>query len=337
MKKGFGFLKTFALSCNIILLFFQMMIMGTLGRYFSETIAPLFVLPLVLLNLLFFFFWLFRMQWPFILFLVSILLSYPEYQLLYSFPNNAIQTDSGLKILTYNVRLFNEYQWINTDAIPNQIARFIAHENPDIVCFQEFSKELSPSFASYPYLYFKSSKKGGKNGTCIMSKIPLQKKGVVPFEDSSNNGIFAEVKWQKKLLRIYNMHFESFGLGKQDSLISKSNPFKFTELHQSILKKQNGQLLQFDLFQKENPNPYVICTDLNNNAFSKSYNLLKSDRKDAFVESGKGLGTTYWFSFFPLRIDYIFTAPEISVLSFKPFNKIEYSDHKPIMASIRIP
>ena len=132
MGKGFGFLKTLALSCNIISLFFQMMIMGTLGRYFSETIAPLFVLPLVLLNLLFFFFWLFRMQWPFILFLVSILLSYPEYQLLYSFPNNAIQTDSGLKILTYNVRLFNEYEWINNNAIPNQIARFIAQENPDI-------------------------------------------------------------------------------------------------------------------------------------------------------------------------------------------------------------
>ena len=141
----------------------------------------------------------------------------------------------------------------------------------------------------------------------------------------------------KKRLRIYNVHFESFGLNRQDSIISKVNAFKFKELLQSTLKKQNGQLLQFDLFQKENPNPYVICTDLNNNAFSKSYNLLKSDRKDAFVEAGEGLGTTYWFSFFPLRIDYIFTSPEISVLSFKTFNKIEYSDHKPIMASIRIP
>ena len=293
MGKGFGFLKTLALSCNIISLFFQMMIMGTLGTYFSETIAPLFVLPLVLLNLLFFFFWLFRMQWPFILFLVSILLSYPEYQLLYSFPNNAIQTDSGLKILTYNVRLFNEYQWINTDAIPNQIARFIAHENPDIVCFQEFSKELSPSFASYPYLYFKSSKKGGKNGTCIMSKIPLQKKGVVPFEDSSNNGIFAEVKWQKKLLRIYNMHFESFGLGKQDSLISKSNPFKFKELHQSILKKQNGQLLQFDLFQKFNfklPKDQLLMINIQ---YSESSNI---DRYDKLVEEKNGsLRFSEWY------------------------------------------
>jgi len=313
----------------------ELLVMGAFGSFFSETVAPLFVLPLVGVNILFFFYWLLRLKGPFIIFLATLFLAYPEYELLYQFPNNAIQTEKGLKILTYNVRLFNKYKWIKKDDVPKQIMAFIAEQDPDIICFQEFSKELSPAFSAYPYRFFKASQKGGNHGTSILSKVPIQKTGVIPFESITNNGIFADVQWNKNALRIYNIHFESFGLQPNDSLFSKGNPLKFSNQLHKTLKKQSAQVEQFNQLQKAHNTPYVICTDLNNNAFSKSYALMKAQRKDAFEEAGNGLGTTYWFSFFPLRIDYVFTAPSVRVLSFETFSKIDLSDHKPVMATVK--
>ena len=79
--------------------------------------------------------------------------------------------------------------------------------------------------------------------------------------------------------------------------------------------------------------PTIICTDLNNNPFSIPYKELSFGKKDAFVEAGDGFGHTYFFGFFPLRIDYIFVDKRLKVLSFLTF-KDKLSDHKPIMAKI---
>ena len=333
MKRNYGFVFLIALVCNLVLLTAQLILMGSFGTLLSKTAAPLFVLPLVLANLLFFLYWLLRLKWPFLLFLASLLIGFQEYQLLYQLPNNVIQTERGLKVLSYNVRLFNKYKWKKETDLPDKIADFVAQEDPDILCFQEYSKSLSPDFPSYPYRYFKASQKGGAHGTCILSKFPFQKTGVIPFKESFNNGIFAEVKWKQNNLRVYNVHFESFGLQKEDSLFSTANPMKISDQLQGTLKKQLAQVQQFNALQQEKM--FLICTDLNNNAFSKSYKLMKANRKDAFEEAGRGLGTTFWFSYFPFRIDYIFAAPSLRVLDFKTYKQIDFSDHKPIMAIVQ--
>lgn len=318
-----------------MLLLLQLLLMGAFGSFFSETVLPLFVLPLVGINLLFFFYWLLRLRWPFFLFLASILLGYQEFQLLYQFPNNVIQTEKGLKILTYNVRLFNKYGWKKEKELPQKVEIFIMQQDPDIICFQEFSNELSPSFKAYPYRYFKASDKNGNHGTCILSKRPFHQTGDIPFKNSKNNGIYVDLQWNERLMRIYNIHFESFALQQQDSLFSKPNPIKFKNHLLKTMNKQGDQIAQFNSLHKENGAPFIICTDLNNNAFSKSYALMKGAKKDAFIEAGEGLGTTYWFSYFPLRIDYIFTAKTLRVLDFDTFSEIDFSDHKPIMATVK--
>ena len=42
--------------------------------------------------------------------------------------------------MSYNVRLFNAYGWINDPDISNKIEALIQEENPDVICFQEYSK-----------------------------------------------------------------------------------------------------------------------------------------------------------------------------------------------------
>ena len=53
--------------------------------------------------------------------------------------------NNTVKILSYNVRLFNAYKWIKKNDTKEQILNFINKENPDLLCIQEFySKDSLP-------------------------------------------------------------------------------------------------------------------------------------------------------------------------------------------------
>ena len=109
--------------------------------------------------------------------------------------------------------------------------------------------------------------------------------------------------------------------------------FNLNDKIQKTFNKQEKQVLKTIDFLKNIKIPTIICSDLNNNPFSIPYKKLSFRKKDAFVEAGNGFGNTYFFGFFPLRIDYIFVDERLKVLSFFTF-KDELSDHKPIMAKI---
>ena len=135
------------------------------------------------------------------------------------------------------------------------------------------------------------------------------------------------------ILGAINIHFESIGLSKKDSLFLDKD---FLSLNTKILKtfnKQNIQVNKIIDFLSEIEIPTIICSDLNNNAFSIPYKKISMKNKDAFVEAGNGFGNTYFFGFFPLRIDYIFVDKSLKVLSFSTFEE-NLSDHNPIMAKI---
>ena len=55
--------------------------------------------------------------------------------------------------------------------------------------------------------------------------------------------------------------------------------------------------------------------------------------KDAFVECGNGIGTTYLFDSYPMRIDYILVSKELDVVKFETVKK-SFSDHYPVSATV---
>ena len=174
---------------NLILLILQLILMGTFGGFYYYPFLNLMVPFIVLINCLFFIFWIIKLKWPFVIFIFSILIGYTEWERLYKLPNNGIPVSKGLKLMSFNVRLFNSYNWIDQKNIPQSILSFVKQESPDILCLQEFSKEFSPSFDSYPYSYIQSSIKNGHNGLSILSKYPLYNKGFIPFENSNNSAV----------------------------------------------------------------------------------------------------------------------------------------------------
>ncbi len=55
--------------------------------------------------------------------------------------------------MSYNVRLFNVFKWIDRDDLPEVILAFINQNNPDILCIQEYSNHGNVDLKVYPYRY----------------------------------------------------------------------------------------------------------------------------------------------------------------------------------------
>ena len=307
--------------------------MNVMGGFIKIPLLTLLVPLLSMINLVFFLIWLLRFQWPALLFIAVLAISLQEWQLLYQFEIRWIAASKGLHVMSYNVRSFNRFEWLKDDNVSSSIESFINESKADLICFQEFSKEEAPEFNDYPYQVFKPYVNGGKIGSSIISKYPLVNSKLISFEGSQNGGMQSDLIWKKDTLRFYNLHFESFRLNRSDSLISSNYSEKIRRKLQAVFEIQSNQVSQFNTLSQSNSYPEVICTDLNNNAFSESYKLLSKTRVDSFTEAGTGLGATYYFSSLPLRIDFIFTSKTLRVIDYKT-HEVKLSDHRPISAKL---
>jgi len=323
------------LTINILLLLLQLIAMDIFNLGFNFPILSLVTPVLCCINLIFAFYWFLQFKWPFFLFLIVFAMSFESWQLLYQFKSKGITTSKGLTLMSYNVRSFNRYDWLDIKDIPSLIDDFIAKVNPDVVCFQEYTLETAPLFQNYPYKIFRPYVPKGKIGSSIISKYPLFNSKIISFEASSNGGIQSDIFWNQDTLRLYNLHFESLRINSKDTLLSSNYSEKFRSKVKNAFETQKQQVFEFNLLSEKNKFPEIICTDLNNNAFSESYKNLSINRIDAFNEKGSGFGSTYQFPFFPLRIDYIFISPEIRVLDFVTHD-IKFSDHNPISAKLEL-
>ena len=250
----------------------------------------------------------------------------------YKFKQKTVVSGSSFAVMNFNVRLFNKYQWIDSEVIPIEISKFIELEGPDIITFQEYyaNKEIS---LAYDHSFEKLN--GGKRGVglAIFSKYRIVNKGSLDFENSNNNAIFIDVIRNNDTIRIYNIHLESFGIQADSvdlNLDEKQSKKLIYRLKKSFTKQQE-QVEEFMEHKKACPHKIIISGDFNNTAFSWAYFKLKSDLNDTFIEAGKGFGKTYSFNKYPLRIDFILSDSYFKVNEHINY-EVELSDHEPVMA-----
>ena len=96
-----------------------------MGEFIKIQLLSLLVPLLSIINLVFFLIWLLRFQWPALLFIGVLAISLQEWQLLYQFENRGIATSKGLNVMSYNVRLFNRFEWLKDDEVSSSIESFI--------------------------------------------------------------------------------------------------------------------------------------------------------------------------------------------------------------------
>lgn len=290
---------------------------------------------LIVMNLIFLVFWAFQLNRKLFLSLTVLIFSYFYFNVFYEFSSEGNPNDyeNTLNILSYNVRLFNAYEKKDHGNIPEMMIKMIEEEKPDIICIQEFYRPNKVDFSEYPYqfIYFKT--KNTKLGQAVFSKHPLINKKAFDFEDTGNNIIYADVIKGKDTLRIYNMHLQSMGIEPEIQYLQQEDTEKSARKISQRFRLQEKQADELLIHKAKTNYPVVLCGDMNNTPFSYIYRRLNSGMQDSFREKGKGLGTTFYFDGFPMRIDYVFVSPEFDVLSFKTI-KETFSDHHAIRTTI---
>ena len=280
---------------------------------------------------------------------------------LFHFGSNGSDKKGGIKVLSYNVRNFDLYNWSGNKQTKNKIFSFLRDEAADIVCLQEFFQGDSGYFETLDTVinathstdnhvkYTHTRKKNQHWGIATFSKYPIIFKGKVPFKYKSNNiCIFSDLKIGNDTVRIYNMHLQSISFGQSD--------YKFIE----ALKENNDTLDADDIgigsknilrrikraFIKRAAQtekilahinsckyPVIVCGDFNDTPFSYTYHAFVDKYEDSFMESGSGSGNTYIGNMPSYRIDYIIHSKLFTSSDFEVHPE-ELSDHYPVSTII---
>ena len=321
-------------------------------------------IPLLLINILFIFFWIFLLRKWVIGSLLAVLVSWGHIGTHFRFRNSetAIESSDTLKFMSFNVRLFDLYQWKTTQKYKtrSRIFKMIKEQNPDVLCFQEYYSNPAKGFDVKDTMNnienlhnsfvasFKSLEGLKEWGMAIYSKYPMFNKQRIPFSNSINNYFqYADICKGRDTIRIFNIHFESIHFGQEDYLFINDIENQYTDRENLLEKGQRifqkiGSAFAIRAEQVEtvrkyvasSPFPVVLCGDFNDTPASFVYNRLTTELKDSFCESGSGMSGTYPNLFFPMRIDYILH----SVNFFRAFryNVIneDLSDHLPITTTL---
>ncbi len=299
------------------------------------------ILPLFLiLNGLFFVYWLIQFKKQIILSGLVLLLGITFINKFYKFSQvNQPVTENDFVVMSYNVRLFNLFDWLPDTDVVSYIRTFVNDKNPDILCIQEYSESANIDLKVYPYKYVYMQGKKIKTGMAIFSKFPIIDEGHLVFPESNNCTTFADIKKGKDIIRVYNMQLQSIKISPDVNEISENidgiNQQKSQLVFNRISRAFRKQQQQAEILMNHRNTcdyPVIICGDMNNSAYSYVYRRVKGNLNDAFEEAGSGFGNTYHFKYYPARIDYIFADSAMKVKNFECFQDFVNSDHYPIMA-----
>lgn len=307
------------------------------------SLLSLIVSPLIFFNTFFFLYWLLMGKAKMLLSATVLLMAYFFFNpfLQFSSEGNANSVESTLKVMSYNVRLFNAYQDNSPQNVPETISKIIGATKPDVLCIQEYYRDQNAYFLEYPFQYkhFRSTKnkkgvlKENYLGHAILSKYPIINSGAFDFNDTYNNSLYVDIVKSQDTIRVYNLHLESMGVAPKVSFLQKSDTKKLLGRISSGFVKQQSQIEEILEHKESSHYPVLVSGDFNNTPFSYVYREMTNEMKDSYLERGSGLGTTYLFDWYPMRIDYILASDTFKILKFETV-KTTFSDHYPIMATV---
>lgn len=315
-----------------------LLLFSYLSYYISPNTFPsiaIFSLTLpvsIVANIIFTLYWLLRFKKQFLISFLTLLIGFQYIFAFFNFTEKKVILTEDVKIMSYNVRMFNLYEWIKEKDVAKNIYEFINTKSPDILCLQEFHTSAKIGF-DYPYKYIKTREKN-HFGHAIFSRYKIINSGSLDFSNTSNNAIFVDILKNRDTVRIYNIHLESLKINPKEEEFTQENSEKLRIRVEKAFKIQANQVALILQHQAQIKHKSIICGDFNNNAFSYVYKQLKQGKNDAFEEAGKGFGTTYDLKI-PFRIDFILIDENIEINNFKTYD-VNYSDHFPIMARVTL-
>ncbi|MCW5907536.1 MAG: endonuclease/exonuclease/phosphatase family protein [Chitinophagales bacterium] len=318
-------------------------------------------------NLLLLLWWLLRFNLFVVVPALALLVSWKQAANTFALNFKEEPKEQGIKLLTWNVKNFDLYNWSKNAAARQQMMALIKKENPYVLCLQEFytnnqnfkNLEYLRDTLGFTHVYFyprveitgkprnvwqktlwKNESLTQQWGVATFSKFPIVESGKTEFDNKLVNGcIYTDVDFGNEVVRIHNVHLESVHLGYEDyetldeiEQSRQTNRNKIFRILRKMKRAYGKRALQAKELRQDidtHSGLQVLCGDFNDVPVSYTYRNAGYGLKDAFIEKGKGLGFTYFYHFPLFRIDYVLLHEKLQVNSYRTIRK-ELSDHYPV-------
>jgi endonuclease/exonuclease/phosphatase family metal-dependent hydrolase len=267
--------------------------------------------------------------------------------------------EERLKVLNYNVRVFNVYEHLRDKKhqLPKEQIKWVTEHDADIKCFQEYynepkseiyntSYQLGKKSGYYSFIHTTTTNRiKAQFGLAIFSKYKIVNKGIIDYLKRTNNDvIFVDIKIKNDTIRVYNAHLQSLSIEegeiesiytekpkRKNDLIRLKNRFKVGFIERSK---------QVDILYKHIESckyPVILCGDLNDLPYSYTYHKIDDLLENAFIDAGFGFGFTHNGKIPFLRIDnQFYSATKLKPFNFKVNREIKYSDHFPLVCDYEL-
>jgi endonuclease/exonuclease/phosphatase family metal-dependent hydrolase len=335
----------------LTLFFIGLLLLSAYSSYFYPpdypylAISGLLFSVFLVINVCFAIIWLFiRRRYVFMV-LTAFLLCYPQIQSCIPLHFHTEKLPEGsFNVLSYNVMRFGHLKKDNRTH-KNAILAYVKNQDVDILCMQEYDvsknkdyltqNDIDAALKSYPYRNIQ------KEFACY-SKFPILSAKLIDCKTNLGAACY-ELKIGKDTVMLINCHLESNKLTKEDKALYEDMLKAPTtgniqrETHQltakladaSIIRAEQARIIAGEI--SSSPRPYVVvCGDFNDIALSYTYRVVSQGLRDAFIQSGCGMGVSYNTNRFYFRIDHILTSKDMKVYNCVVDRSIKDSDHYPI-------
>ncbi len=263
--------------------------------------------------------------------------------------NSNLDKPADFRVMSYNVKLFDLYNWKHNQESKKSILEYIGKQNADIISFQEFYYDnktfLIDSVCEalgMPYYYVTDSRflhNFEHFGQAIFSKYPIKSSNLIRFPNTTNMSLYCDIEIKKDhIVRVFSNHLESYRFQAEDYELVQDLKNKKTDIKnmpglvqrlETALVKRSYQSDKIASLVNASPYPVVVTGDFNDIPNSYAYYQISRYLSDAFVERGFGFSNTYKGSFPSFRIDFILYSKELECTNYQRL-KFDASDHFPI-------
>ncbi len=262
-----------------------------------------------------------------------------------------------LKVVTWNVRQFNRYAWIEQPGVRDSILSYLAAQEADVICLQEcFIEDQSNPWMSANRImkatglaHWEEEFQLGRGqdklfGLAVLSRYPMVAKSAIRFDnDKNNSGMYVDLLVGSDTVRLYNMHLSSVGFEKKDyedasNVRDEAARLRLFKRLTVAWQKRGSQAEQIAESVALTQHPVIAVGDLNDTPVSYTAHRFSSKLRDAYrsasVFSRPLLGATYVGDMPFLRIDQVWASPELEVVDYQT-GLVELSDHRPVQVAFR--
>lgn len=277
--------------------------------------------------------------------------------------------NSTLRIMTWNAEGFisiaKQHPLVK---IRNQMMGAIQQYNPDILCLQEYRDIQNSHWAvsvrheldslGYIYAYVSNDSVLVRNdawhndvlhtGVAIFARRPFIDSARINIRNGAHNenAVYADINFNNKRVRLFTAHLSSFYIyadtakSKADS--NNNNIYSITYHRKAtaqnkireneVLHEHEASILRSVI--DSTPYPVVYCGDINSTPASYTYNKLRGNLQDAFLQKGSGIGATFYKLLQTLRIDVCLADKRFSIQQCT-VPQLYLSDHFPVVTDVK--